>query len=80
LRCPTGETPELWVNRRRRKYSTLPNFGNIVCVAATRPKEEGRIAIVTNAGRAAVDADCIGAKESCRAGNREQGTSRIRPV
>jgi hypothetical protein len=29
---------------------------------ATRPKEEGRIAIVTNAGRAAVDADGIGAK------------------
>ena len=44
------------------KYSTLPKFGNGVCVAATRPKEEGRIAIVTNAGRTAVDADCIGAK------------------
>ncbi|MBB4392577.1 hypothetical protein GGD62_001661 [Bradyrhizobium sp. ERR14] len=29
---------------------------------ATRPKEEGRIAIVTNAGRAAVDAGDIGAK------------------
>jgi hypothetical protein len=28
----------------------------------TRPKEEGRIAIVTNAGRAAVDASHIGAK------------------
>ena len=31
-------------------------------MASTRPKEEGRIAIVTNAGRAAVGADCIGAK------------------
>jgi len=29
---------------------------------ATRPKDKGRIAIVTNAGRAAVDADRIGAK------------------
>ena len=29
---------------------------------ATRPKEEGRIAIVTNAGRGAVDASHIGAK------------------
>ena len=29
---------------------------------ATRPKEEGRIAIVTNAGRGAVDAGHIGAK------------------
>ncbi|MGX1164742.1 hypothetical protein AB7M16_001008 [Bradyrhizobium sp. USDA 372] len=28
---------------------------------ATRPKEEGRIAIVTNAGRGAVDADGVGA-------------------
>ncbi|MET4799393.1 hypothetical protein ABIA96_001960 [Bradyrhizobium sp. LB11.1] len=29
---------------------------------ATRPKEEGRIAIVTNAGRTAVDVGHIGAK------------------
>lgn len=28
----------------------------------TRPKEEGRIAIVTNAGRAVVDASHVGAK------------------
>ena len=47
---------------RRQKYSTLPKFGNGVCVAATRPKEEGRIAIVTNAGRTAVDVGHIGAK------------------
>ncbi len=33
----------------------LPKFGNGVCVVPLRPKEEGRIAIVTNAGRAAVD-------------------------
>ena len=79
MRGPTGETPELWVNRRRRKYSTLPNFGNIVCVAATRPKEEGRIAIVTNAGRAAVDADGVGANGLA---GREtvSKTPRIRPV
>ena len=31
---------------------------------ATRPKEEGRIAIVTNAGRAAVDADALARKVS----------------
>ncbi len=29
-----------------------------------RPKEEGRIAIVTNAGRAAVDVGHVGAKAS----------------
>ncbi|MFC7696503.1 hypothetical protein ACFQX9_07205 [Bradyrhizobium sp. GCM10028915] len=43
------------------EYSTLPKFGNHVCVAATRTKEEGRIAIVTNAGRTAVDVSHIGA-------------------
>jgi hypothetical protein len=62
LCCPTGKTLKLAVNTRSQKYSTLPNFGNGVCVAATRPKEEGRIAIVTNAGRAVMDADNIGAK------------------
>ncbi|MGY3476793.1 hypothetical protein [Bradyrhizobium ottawaense] len=62
MRCLTGKTPKVSVNAWRRKYSSLPKFGNGVCVAATRPKEEGRIAIVTNAGRAAVDAGDIGAK------------------
>ena len=62
LRCPSGKTLKLSVNVYSRKYSTLPKFGNGVSVAATRPKEEGRIAIVTNAGRAAVDAGHIGAK------------------
>jgi hypothetical protein len=72
LRCLAGKTPKYSVNPHRQKYSALPKFGNLVCVAATRPKEEGRIAIVTNAGRAAVDADCIGAKGFCRAEIREQ--------
>ncbi|MET4291502.1 hypothetical protein ACVW1A_004088 [Bradyrhizobium sp. LB1.3] len=62
LRCATGKTREWWVNAQDQKYSTLPKFGNDVCVAATRPKEEGRIAIVTNAGRTAVDVGYIGAK------------------
>jgi len=61
LRCPSGKTPDLWVNAGGIKYSALPKFGIVVCVAATRPKEEGRIAIVTNAGRTAVGADVIGA-------------------
>jgi len=62
LRCPTGKTPKFSVNPHGQKYSPLPKFGNGVSIAATRPKEEGRIAIVTNAGRAAVDAGDIGAK------------------
>jgi hypothetical protein len=40
----------------------LPNFGKSVCIASTWPIEKGRIAIVTNAGRAAVDVGHIGAK------------------
>jgi len=62
LRCLSGKTRKPWVNARHPKYPALPKFGNDVCVAATRPKEEGRIAIVTNAGRAAVDVDHTGAK------------------
>jgi hypothetical protein len=57
LRCPTGKTRERWSNARSQKYSTLPKFGNGVSITATRPKEEGRIAIVTNAGRTVADAD-----------------------
>ncbi|WP_271574075.1 hypothetical protein [Bradyrhizobium sp. CCBAU 11361] len=63
LRCLTGKTPRMPVNASRQKDSALPKFGNGVSIAATRPKEEGRIAIVTNAGRAAVDAGHIGAKD-----------------
>jgi len=73
LRCPSGKTPKPSVNPRRQKDSALPKFGKRVCVVATRPKDKGRIAIVTNAGRAAVDADDIGAKGFRRAGNRERG-------
>ncbi|QOZ68649.1 hypothetical protein WN72_21720 [Bradyrhizobium arachidis] len=62
MRCPSGKTPKPSVNAARQKHSTLPKFGNGVCVAATRPKEEGRIAIVTNVGRAAVGVGHIGAK------------------
>ena len=62
LALPTGKTRDQWVNARGQKHSTLPKFGKGVCVASTRPKEEGRIAIVTYAGRAAVDAGHIGAE------------------
>jgi hypothetical protein len=64
LRCRTGKTLHPSVNPHRVKYSALPKFGNGVGVAATRPKEEGRIAIVTNAGRAAVDAGHTGVEGS----------------
>jgi hypothetical protein len=44
------------------KIFHFTEFRNCVYSASLRPKEEGRIAIVTNAGRAAVDASHIGAK------------------
>jgi len=62
LCCPTGKTPQAWGKPHGQKYSTLPKFGNGVSIVPARPKEEGRIAIVTNAGRAAVDVGHIGAK------------------
>ena len=46
---------------------------------ATRPEEEGRIAIVTNVGRAAVDASHIGAKSFAGRATVSE-TSRTRPV
>jgi hypothetical protein len=58
---PVGKTRHPLVDAGHQKYSTLPKFGNDVCVASLRPKEEGRIAIVTNAGRAAADAGHTGA-------------------
>jgi hypothetical protein len=61
LVLPDGQNTPIVGQRAPLKYSTLPKFGNRVCVVATRPKEEGRIAIVTNAGRTAVDVDHIGA-------------------
>src|SRR2546421_9933981 len=80
LRCPSGKTPNLSVNARHQKYSTLPKFGNGVCVAATRPKEEGRIAIVTNVGRAAVDADNIGANGFAGRATVSEGVARTTGV
>jgi hypothetical protein len=71
LRCPSGKTPNMSVNPYAKKYSTLPKFGNLVCVVATRPKDKGRIAIVTNAGRAAVGAGWRRRERVHRAGNRE---------
>jgi len=33
VRDPTGKTPKRWVNPLAEKYSTLPKFGFVVCVA-----------------------------------------------
>ncbi|TYL81188.1 hypothetical protein FXB38_23205 [Bradyrhizobium cytisi] len=41
LRCPTGKTSKPSVNPRGQKYSTLPKFGNRVCVAYSGPRKRG---------------------------------------
>jgi hypothetical protein len=79
LCCPTGKIPKPSVNPGRQNDSALPKFGNGVCVVPLRPKEEGRIAIVTNAGRAAVDVGHIGAKGFAGRATVSK-TSRTRPV
>jgi hypothetical protein len=61
LALPVGQNSQASVNPFRRKYSTLPKFG-IAYIARTPAQGRGAIAIVTNAGRAAVDVGHIGAK------------------
>jgi len=57
----SGETPKSGVNGPTTKYFSLLEFGFLLDIFSARPKEEGRIAIVTNAGRTAVDVSHIGA-------------------
>ena len=41
LRYPTGKTRQTWGNTYRQKYSTLPKFGNGVCIAQPGPWKRG---------------------------------------
>jgi hypothetical protein len=52
LRCPTGKTRKCWVNRYGSKYSTLPKFGFIVCLAHPGSSLRGDHVVVTFASRA----------------------------
>jgi hypothetical protein len=74
-----AKQPQTQVNPSPQKYSSLPKFGNIVCVGHPSP-QKGRSYVVTNAGwelrwtRAALKAGLL------RAGRdepREHGTNRI---
>jgi hypothetical protein len=60
---PDGQNTQDAGQSASLKIFHFTEIRNCVYFAATRPKEEGRIAIVTNAGRAAVDASHIGAKD-----------------
>ncbi|MGY4501000.1 hypothetical protein ACVWYH_004931 [Bradyrhizobium sp. GM24.11] len=58
----------LRVNRRASKYSTLPKFGFVVCVAHPNPAKRGGRTSSRAADRAAVDASGAVADVSGRAG------------
>ncbi|MDA9488187.1 hypothetical protein [Bradyrhizobium sp. CCBAU 11361] len=62
LALPVGQNTQAIGQCSTTKIFHFTEIRNWRIVRATRPKEEGRIAIVTNAGRAAVDVDHIGAK------------------
>ena len=62
LALPVGQNTPSIGRDRPLKIFHFTEIRNWRIVRPLRPEEEGRIAIVTNAGRAAVDADHIGAK------------------
>ena len=73
-----AKQPQTQVNPFSQKYSTLPKFGNIVCLAHPSP-QKGRSYVVTNAGWSAVDAGDVkgGLVRAGRDEPREHGTDRI---
>jgi len=61
LALPVGQNTQTAGQRAPPKIFHFTEFRNYVYFTSLRPKEEGRIAIVTNAGRTAVDVGHIGA-------------------
>jgi hypothetical protein len=55
LALPVGQNTQTAGQRAPPKIFHFTEFRNYVYFTSLRPKEEGRIAIVTNAGRTAVD-------------------------
>jgi predicted RNA-binding Zn-ribbon protein involved in translation (DUF1610 family) len=50
--------------RRTKKYSSLPNFGIVVCIVHSGPRKRGVSRSSRHAGRTAVDMGHIGARAS----------------
>jgi len=61
LALPVGQNTQAAGQPAPAKIFRFTEFRNCVYFASLRPKEEGRIAIVTNAGRTAADAGHTGA-------------------
>jgi hypothetical protein len=77
---PDGQNTQDAGQSARLKIFYFTEIRNCVYFASTRPKEEGRIAIVTNAGRAAVDASHIGAKDFAGQATVSEGIARTTGV
>ncbi|EHR01168.1 hypothetical protein Bra471DRAFT_01869 [Bradyrhizobium sp. WSM471] len=63
LALPAGQNTQAGSQPVPPKIFHFTEIRNCVYSASLRPKEEGRIAIVTNAGRTAVDVGHTGAKD-----------------
>ena len=76
LALPDGQNTQNAGQSASPKIFYFTEIINWLIVRALRPKEEGRIAIVTNAGRAAVDASHIGAKDFAGRATVSKGVAR----
>src|SRR3954454_209668 len=69
LRCPTGKTRDRWVNGLLLKYSTLPKFGFVVCLAHPGSSLRGDLVVVLIASRACGGRGSVGMRGAGRAGS-----------
>jgi hypothetical protein len=67
--CPTGKTPPRLVNPCRKKYSTLPKFGNGVCIAHPGSSLRGDRTSSLIASRACGGRGSVGTMVAGRAGS-----------
>jgi hypothetical protein len=65
----SGKTPNWLVNRLASKYSTLPKFGNGVCVAHPGSSLRGDLVVVLIASRACGGRGSVGMRGAGRAGS-----------
>jgi hypothetical protein len=77
---PDGQNTQAAGQPAPSKIFHFTEIRNCVYFVSLRPKEEGRIAIVTNAGRTAVDVGHIGAKDFAGRATVSEGVARTTGV
>ena len=77
---PAGQNTQVRGQETIDEIIRFIRIRNFVKHFSLRPKEEGRIAIVTNAGRAAVDVSYIGAKDFAGRATVSEGVARTTGV